>query len=74
MTNPTPSRYRDLEKLYSGLSKEEYAALEAFYNSYARLIIRMYERLKDDPEALARFGRIEDEDGQEPKSQKDVTV
>lgn len=30
MTTPDPSRYRDLETLYPGLSEEQYAALEGF--------------------------------------------
>lgn len=55
MTNPHPSRYRGLEKLYPGLSEEEYSKLDEFYEGYAALIYRMFLRMENDPEAMRRF-------------------
>ena len=58
MTNPHPPRYRNLEKLYPGLSEEEYVKLDEFYEGYASLIYRMYLRMESDPEAMKRFREL----------------
>ena len=44
-----------LKKLFPDLSEEQYARLDAWYNRYAALVLRMYERITADPEAYARF-------------------
>lgn len=52
--------FAGLKKLFSGLSEEEYGRLDAWYTSYAALILRMYERVTSDPEAYARFLALTD--------------
>src|SRR5580692_11189990 len=54
MTETTPAPAR-LETLFPDLSDAEYAALDAWYASYAALILRMYERITNDPAAYDRF-------------------
>jgi hypothetical protein len=44
-----------LKQLFLGLTEEQYASLDAWYTGYAALILRMYERITNDPEAYARF-------------------
>lgn len=52
MTETTPAR---LKTLFPGLSDAEYATLDAWYAGYAALILRMYERITNDPTAYDRF-------------------
>jgi len=54
MTETTPAPAR-LKTLYPGLSDAEYGALDAWYAGYAAIILRMYERITNDPAAYARF-------------------
>jgi hypothetical protein len=54
MTETTPAPAR-LKTLYPGLGDAEYAALDAWYAGYAALILRMYERITNDPAAHDRF-------------------
>jgi hypothetical protein len=54
MTETTPAPAR-LKALFPGLSDAEYAALDAWYAGYAALILRMYERITNDPAAYDRF-------------------
>ena len=54
MTETTPAQAR-LKTLFPGLSDAEYAALDAWYASYAALVLRMYERITNDPAAYDRF-------------------
>ena len=49
---PAPARLRTL---YPGLTDAEYASLDAWYAGYAALILRMYERITNDPAAYDRF-------------------
>lgn len=44
-----------LRNLYPGLTEAQYADLDAWYTGYASLILRMYERITNDPDAYARF-------------------
>ncbi len=44
-----------LKKLFPGLTEVEYASLDAWYSGYAALILRMYERITNDPAAYAAF-------------------
>jgi hypothetical protein len=44
-----------LKRLFPGLTEEQYRGLDAWYASYAALILRMYERITGDPEAYRRF-------------------
>lgn len=52
MTETTPAR---LKTLFPGLSDAEYAALDVWYAGYAAIILRMYERITNDPAAYDRF-------------------
>jgi|ERR1700687_724669 len=54
MTETTPAPAR-LKKLFPDLSDAEYAALDAWYAGYAAIILRMYERITNDPAAYDRF-------------------
>ena len=54
MTETTPAPAR-LQTLFPDLTEAEYAALDAWYASYAALILRMYERITNDPAAYDRF-------------------
>lgn len=54
MTETTPAPAQ-LKTLFPGLSDAEYAALDAWYAGYAALILRMYERITNDPAAYDRF-------------------
>jgi hypothetical protein len=49
---PKPAR---LKQLFPSLAEAEYASLDAWYSAYAALILRMYERITNDPEAYADF-------------------
>lgn len=44
-----------LKQLFPGLAEAEYASLDAWYSGYAALILRMYERITNDPAAYDRF-------------------
>ena len=44
-----------MRKLFPGLTEEEYGSLDAWYAGYAALILRMYERITNDPAAYDRF-------------------
>jgi hypothetical protein len=44
-----------LKQLFPGRSEAEYASLDAWYAGYAALILRMYERITNDPAAYADF-------------------
>src|SRR6185436_3902691 len=44
-----------LRDLYPGLTETQYADLDAWYTGYASLILRMYERITNDPAAYADF-------------------
>jgi hypothetical protein len=54
MTETTPAPAR-LKTLFPGLGDAEYTALDAWYAGYAMLILRMYERITNDPAAYDRF-------------------
>jgi hypothetical protein len=54
MTETTPASPR-LKAMFPDLSDAEYAALDAWYAGYAALILRMYERITNDPAAYDRF-------------------
>ena len=41
--------------MFPDLTDAEYAALDAWYAGYAALILRMYERITNDPVAYDRF-------------------
>lgn len=49
---PVPA---SLKKMFPGLTEAEYASLDAWYAGYAALILRMYERITNDPAAYDRF-------------------
>ena len=51
---PAPA-LASLMKVFPGLSEEQYASLDAWYTGYAALILRMYERITNDPTAYADF-------------------
>ena len=51
---PAPNFAR-LKQLFPGLTEAEYASLDAWYSGYAALILRMYERITNDPKAYADF-------------------
>lgn len=51
----TLSTLASLRKLFPDLAEEQYTNLDAWYTSYAALILRMYERITGDPEEYARF-------------------
>jgi hypothetical protein len=53
-TRPTPALAR-FKTPFPDLSDAEYAALDAWYAGYATLILRMYERITNDPAAYDRF-------------------
>ena len=54
MTETTPAPAR-LKTLFPDLTEAEYASLDAWYAGYAALILRMYERITNDPAAYDRF-------------------
>jgi len=54
MSNAAPD-LAGLKKLFPGLTEAEYASLDAWYSGYAALILRMYERITNDPAAYADF-------------------
>lgn len=54
MTETTSAPAR-LKTLFPGLSEAEYVALDRWYTGYAALILRMYERITNDPAAYDRF-------------------
>lgn len=41
--------------MFPGLTEAECASLDAWYAGYAALILRMYERITNDPAAYDRF-------------------
>ncbi len=51
---PAPA-FASLKKMFPGLTEAEYASLDAWYSGYAALILRMYERITNDPAAYAAF-------------------
>jgi hypothetical protein len=51
---PAPT-FGSLKKMFPGLTEAEYASLDAWYAGYAALILRMYERITNDPVAYADF-------------------
>jgi hypothetical protein len=51
---PAPNLAR-LKRLFPDLTEAEYASLDAWYAGYAALILRMYERITNDPAAYAEF-------------------
>ena len=56
MSDVTPApAFASLEKIFPGLTEAEYASLDAWYVGYAALILRMYERITNDPAAYDRF-------------------
>ena len=52
MIETTPTR---LKAMFPDLTDAECAALDAWYTGYAVLILRMYERITNDPAAYDRF-------------------
>jgi hypothetical protein len=54
MSDVTPAP-ASLEKMFPGLTEAECASLDAWYAGYAALILRMYERITNDPAAYDRF-------------------
>src|SRR3954469_9799082 len=44
-----------LKQLFPDLTEAEYASLDVWYAGYAALILRMYERITNDPSAYAEF-------------------
>ena len=54
MSNAAPD-LAGLKKLFPGLTEAEYESLDAWYSGYAALILRMYERITNDPAAYAGF-------------------
>lgn len=55
MSNATPAQLARLKELFPDLTEAEYASLDAWYAGYAALILRMYERITNDPAAYAEF-------------------
>ena len=51
---PAPNVAR-LKQLFPDLTDAEYASLDAWYAGYTALILRMYERITNDPKAYAEF-------------------
>jgi hypothetical protein len=51
---PAPA-LASLKELFPGLTEAEYALLDGWYADYAALILRMYERITNDPAAYADF-------------------
>ena len=41
--------------MFPGLTEAEYASLDVWYAGYAALILRMYDRITNDPAAYADF-------------------
>jgi len=58
---PAKDALTSLKNFYPRLTEEEYERLDAWYTGYAALILRMYERITNDPEAYARFLALTDE-------------
>ena len=57
MSKPQPKKDRDLtiRDLYHELSDEELQETEEHLTRYVELTLRVYERIRQDPEAYARF-------------------
>lgn len=55
MSDTTSPNLARLKQLFPGRSDAEYASLDAWYTGYAALILRMYERITNDPAAYADF-------------------
>jgi hypothetical protein len=55
MSDTPPPDLTGLKQLFPGLTEAEYASLDAWYAGYAALILRMYERITNDPKAYADF-------------------
>jgi hypothetical protein len=51
---PAPTLFR-LKQLFPGRGDAEYVTLDGWYTDYAGLILRMYERITNDPAAYAAF-------------------
>ena len=60
MANPADRTVARLKKLFPDLSETQYANLDRWYTGYAALILRMYERITNDPDAYARFLALTD--------------
>ena len=52
---PVAPNFARLKQLFPGLTEAGYASLDAWYSGYAALILRIYERITNDPEAYAEF-------------------
>lgn len=52
--------FDNLRKLFPGITAKELEGLDAWYTGYAALILRMYERITNDPVAYARFLALTD--------------
>jgi hypothetical protein len=55
MSDTPPPNLALLKQLFPGLTEAQYASLDAWYTGYAALILRMYERITNDPKAYADF-------------------
>jgi hypothetical protein len=52
---PPKDTLASLKKLFPGLTAKQYADLDRWYTGYAALILRMYERITNDPDSYTRF-------------------
>jgi|GEM_PF-2682868 len=55
MSDTPPPNLARLKQHFPGLTEAEYASLDTWYAGYAALILRMYERITNDPKAYADF-------------------
>ena len=55
MTLPNEAKDLTLRGLYPDLSDDERAAADESLDRYVALILRIYERIREDPDAYARF-------------------
>ena len=60
MANSAERDLASLKKLFPDQSEAQYAELDRWYAGYAALILRMYERITNDPAAYARFLALTD--------------
>ena len=55
MSDTSAQNLARLKQLFPDLTEAEYASLDVWYAGYATLILRMYERITNDPTAYAAF-------------------
>jgi len=73
MQKAEPEKQLTIRNLYPNLNQEELKEAEARLNQYLELSLRMYERIRHDPDAYARLKQLLAEE-EERKNRKEGKV